>query len=319
MPVSKETAVENDKRRVVVAGSMNADTILQVVDLPAPGQTVLATAVRQQPGGKSSNQAASAALLGAAVELYGVVGTDAPGDVLVDEARSRGVDVTGVRRAADLPTGSAVVMVDGHGENSIVVSPGANAALAPDVVPAAALDGAPIVVLALESPVEAVTAIAAAARERGCDVLLNASPADAVPDALLRATSVLVVNEGEISALTGIDPADAGWDGIRSALGGWGIRRAIVTRGAHGAVVIDDEGVVPLPALPVEARDTTGCGDAFMGAVAADLADGRTLSQAARTGIAAGAWAAERIGAQSSYGTRADLASRGAPAASTPR
>lgn len=305
-------------KRVVVAGSMNVDTILRVRHLPEPGQTLLSDGVRFEPGGKSSNQAAAAALLGADVALFGVIGEDSQGQMLVARAEALGVDTHGVRRDSTLPTGNAIVMVDDLGENSIVVASGANQRLRADLIDDAIFEAGAVVVLALESPADEVTLIAERARAHGCDVLLNASPASAVPNRLLHATTILVVNSGEAEQIAEVDLVAEGWQKLQSAFRSRGVQRVVVTLGARGAAVLDEDGIEEIPSFAVQATDTTGCGDAFMGAVAAEVAAGRSLRRAARTGIAAGAWAAQSVGAQSSYGTRADLASleaAGSPAA----
>lgn len=296
-------------RRVVVVGSLNEDTIVRVASLARPGETISALELHREPGGKSSNQATAAALLGADVSMYGVVGADTAGDRLIREASARGVDTTGVRRDETKPTGTAIVMVDDDGENSIIVWSGANDLLTGSSVPASAFVDAPVLVLALESPLEAVIEVASSAARWGCEVLLNASPATTLPRALLDAVTVLVVNRGEVETLTGLSVSSAGWGAVRDALMDLGISRAIVTQGSLGAVVLDGLDVIELGAIPVHTVDTTGCGDAFMGAVAADLAAGRSLREAAQTGISAGAWAAQSLGAQRSFGTRARLSS----------
>lgn len=294
-------------RRVVAAGSLNDDTVIRLDSFPRAGETVLAPEARHESGGKSSNQAAAAALLGARVELYGVVGSDDAGRRLLADANARGVDVTKVRSQESASTGSAIVMVDAKGESSIIVSPGANGLFCDEDVPDSAFAGRPVVLLALESPFEAVARIAVRAHAAGAEVVLNASPAAALPPEVAASIDLLVVNEVEVELLSGVSPLTSRWHDVRDALAEIGIHRAIITLGADGAVVIDGREVSSLDAIPVVAVDTTGCGDAFMGGVAADLACGRSLLEAAHTGIAAGAWAAQTLGAQRSYGDRANL------------
>lgn len=296
-------------RKVLVIGSLNLDTIVRVASLPGAGETVLARETRYESGGKSMNQAASAALLGADVALVGVVGSDPDGARLLNAAAAYGVDTTAIVTDPDRATGTAIVMVDDDGENSIIVSTGANDALTPALVSPDQLAGKPIVVLALESPLAAVTEIARTAHAEGCEVLLNASPVQKLPATLLASTTLLVVNKAEAEKVTGVT-ADADWTQTQAALRKLGIQRAIVTLGADGAAVLDgDRGITLVPPVPVVAVDTTGCGDAFMGAVAAELALGGSLVEAAQSGARAGAWAARGLGAQPSYGTREDLAS----------
>lgn len=292
--------------RVVAVGSLNADISVRSSRLPGPGETVLGTTFHVRPGGKSSNQAVAAALLGATVELVGVVGADAHGQLLLGEARRAGVDVTAVTTLDNATTGTAVVMVDDAAENSIIVLPGANAALTPERVPSACLARASVVCLALEIPLDTVLHTALQATRHGAEVVLNLSPTQSVPPQLLQAISVLVVNEHELAALVG-DAQTHDWTSVRQALRGVGVERAVVTLGAAGAAVLTCDGVTELEAPRVEAVDTTGSGDAFTGALAAGLAAGLDLAAAARLGNDVGAWVATGYGAQSSYPDAASL------------
>ena len=290
--------------RVLVVGSLNADLVVRTARLPGPGQTVAGSELRVLPGGKCANQAAAAALLGADVALIGAVGADSHGDLLLAAAADRGVDVSGVRRAL-VPTGTAVITVDDQGENTIIVSPGANGSLAPDDVPDAAIAAARVVVLALEVPMATVTEVARRAAEAGATVVLNPSPWAPIPAELLTAVDVLVLNEHELAALLpGIEPGR--WPEARAALTAAGVGACVVTLGAAGAMVLAGEPVV-VPPVPVRAIDTTGCGDAFTGALAGALARGEPLEAAARAGARAGAFAATRVGAQTSYPTAEEL------------
>lgn len=299
--------------RILVVGSMNADFMTRVEEFPQPGQTVIGTDVVTEAGGKSSNQAAAAALLDADVTLIGVVGTDAIGDRLIIEATARGVDTSRVRRNPDTSTGCALISVNREGENTIIVSPGANATLRPEDVSDADLHGNPLVLMALEIPLETVVAVAERAAAAGARLILNASPAQPLPPGLLLNVDVLVVNEGELLALLGDQTLAGQWDDCGRRLREHGIERTVVTLGREGAVVIElCDGHLTITAIdpaPVTAADTTGSGDAFMGGLAAELAAGRTLTEAAQTGALAGAWAAQGHGAQPSYGRRKNLGS----------
>lgn len=297
--------------KVLVVGSMNVDLTTTVGGFPSPGETVLGTDLTTEPGGKSSNQAAAAALLGADVSLVGVVGADDLGDRLIIEAAAKAVDTSRVRRNPDKSTGSALIAVNRDGENTIIVSPGANATLTSADLRDEDLNGTPIVAMALEVPLSTVISIAERAASVGAPVLLNASPIQALPAQLLGNVEVLMVNEGEMLALLGERDLSKGWDFYARRVLDLGPTQAIVTRGKNGAVVFEPSDQAPtvtcIDAVPVTAVDTTGCGDAFMGAVAAELAAGRTLVEAAGTGALAGAWAAQHRGAQASYGRRTDL------------
>lgn len=290
--------------RVLVVGSLNADLVVRTAALPGPGQTVSGSELRVLPGGKSANQAVAAALLGADVALIGAVGADAHGDLLLAAAAGRGVDVSGVRRAPEA-TGTAVITVDDQGENTIIVSPGANGSLAPGDAPDAAIAAARVVVLALEVPMATVIEVARRAAEAGATVVLNPSPWAPIPAELLAAVDVLVLNEHELAALVpGAQPGR--WPDVRAALTAAGVGPCVVTLGAAGAMVLAGAPVA-VPPVPVRAVDTTGCGDAFTGALAAALARGESLEDAARAGARAGAFAATRVGAQTSYPTAEEL------------
>lgn len=281
-----------------VVGSIHLDWILQVPALPAPGDTVLASARTTSPGGKGANQAVTLRRLGAAVEMVGVVGADDAGRELLENFDALGVGRAHVRVAEGEPSGIAVVAVDATGDNGILVAPGASGTLSPADVAAAqaAVAGADVVLLQLEVPLATVSAAVATARAAGVPVVLNAAPARPLPDALLATLDVLVVNEGEALAL-----AEEGSDveAAARALLARGPRAVVVTLGGDGAFVLDIDGLTPVPAHRVEAVDTTGAGDTFVAAVAAGLATGRDVRDSARLAAAAAALAVQRPGAQS--------------------
>lgn len=303
----------NPNATIVIIGSLNADLTVRTARLPHGGETVPGSPLTVQPGGKSSNQAAAAALLGASVQLVGAVGSDAHGSLLLDAARQAGVDVSKVVTLPDAATGTAVIIVDEHAENIIVTSAGANGKLVPSLVPDEVLREARVVCLALEVPLPTVTHAAVTAAASGAEVVLNLSPYQPVPRELMEAAGLLVLNEHELTQLVGFDAEetrrDDCWEEVRTALADRGVRRAVVTLGAAGSVVIDGDEVTRLTAPRIVAVDTTGSGDAFTGALAAGLAGGIDLVSAARMGGDAGAYAATGHGAQSSYPTRETLRS----------
>jgi ribokinase len=295
--------------QVAVVGSLNADLTVRTERFPQPGETLTGSELVIAPGGKSSNTAAAAAVLGSSVRLLGAVGDDDHGSYLLAAARRVGVDVAGVRRLGDHATGTAMIVVDAAGENTIIVSPGANGALRPEMIDPAALGEPAVLCLCLEVPVETVRAVARAGRAAGATVVLNLSPYAPVGLELLDLADVVVLNRSEAGLLLGVDdlPGDpALWPALP-------VERAVVTLGADGAVVIDvsppagGERVVSIPATPVDAVDTTGSGDAFTGALAHRLAAGDSLVEAARFAARAGALAATRPGAQSGYSALCDL------------
>jgi ribokinase len=284
---------------IAVVGSINLDVVVGVQRHPAPGETVVGGDRRELPGGKGANQAVAAARLGAAVALVGRVGADDAGRRLRDGLAGEGVDVTHVLVDAEAPTGMALIAVDGAGENTIVVSPGANARVGADDVEAArdVLAGAAVTLVQHEVPEDAVAAAIAGAGGR---VVLN--PAPARPHAGV--VDVLVPNSGELEALAG----RAG-DPVELARGLEAARAVVVTLGPEGALVVEPERVERIPAHHVEAVDTTGAGDAFCGALAQALDSGADLVEAARWAARAAAASVTRVGAQDGMPRREEVPS----------
>lgn len=278
---------------IVVVGSLNADLVVRTERFPQPGETLHGSDLAILPGGKSANQAVAAGRLGGTVRMIGAVGDDGNGTLLRESVASAGVDTTHVAVRQGVATGTAVITVDAAGENTIVVSGGANATLTPEDLPADAFDGAGVLGLCLEVSLDVVLAAARAGHAAGATVLTNLSPFGAVPQELLDLTDVLLVNEHEAAAL-----------------GDHGVARSIVTRGGAGCVVHDgDAEPVEVAAVRVDPVDTTGCGDAFTGAVALRLDVGDSLVEAARYAVGVGAYAATKPGAQASYPTTSELES----------
>jgi ribokinase len=277
---------------VVVVGSINHDLTVLSPHHPMPGETVLGSGHFTGAGGKGANQAVAAARHGVRVAMVGLVGADAEGEALRLSMSEAGVDVSGVGVSADEPTGLAVITVDSTGQNSIVVSPGANRAVDQALVHrhAAVVSGARVALVQLEIPVEAV---AAAARISEGIFILNAAPARDLPPELLKRIDVLVVNRSELAHFTGSeDPSSLGR--IK------GPRAVVVTVGDEGAVFSDDSAIHHCLAPAVEVVDTTGAGDAFCGALAASLARGQSLAQAVPRAVVSGSLATTRAGAQAS-------------------
>ncbi|MGW2007925.1 ribokinase [Streptomyces nigrescens] len=294
---------------VLVVGSANADLTVRVDRRPGAGETVLGTDLVESAGGKGANQAAAAARIGGRTALLARVGGDAYGELLLGAQRAAGTDVTPVIVDGTARTGTAMIIVDPDGDNSIVVSPGANAALTPQDVAAAkdTIAASAVVSLQLEIPMESVRAAASAAEQAGTRVVLNPSPAptaDLAPE-LLSVADPLVVNEHEARQLSGLtNGTPAQW---AQALCDRGARSVVVTLGGDGALVLDADGAENVPGVRVKAVDTTGAGDAFTGALATRLARGDALPEAARFAVRVGAAAVTKPGAQPSYPTRAEL------------
>lgn len=301
--------------RIVVVGSLNADLTIYTERLPLPGETLHGSGFAVNPGGKSANQAVAAARLGGSVALIGAVGRDANGAMLLASTAGAGVDVTRVRET-DEPTGVAVISVDAAGENSIIIAAGANGTLQPSDLDPAAFGGAAVVGLCLEVPLETVQAAARAGHDAGARVLLNLSPVAPIPEALARLADVLLVNAHEASQfLDGFQMPSPGapeaeWEPAVAAFAAHGLAQVLLTLGSQGSVVLDssaDAPVVRIAPTRVDAVDTTGAGDAFTGAVAARLAAGDSLVDAARYASVAAAMAATRKGTQTAYPTAAEV------------
>lgn len=284
--------------RVCVIGSVNEDFILRTDRRPEPGETVTGATLERHPGGKGANQAVAAARCGASVELLACVGSDPVGVGRLDQLREEGVGTSHVVTTPRAATGIAVITVTPDGENTIVVAPGANALLAPgDLARASdAIRRADVVVAQLEISTEVVVRAAELA-DSGALFLLNVAPYRPLPAHLLARVDVLVANLGEAAAMTGTGDGAAG--GSTGAIGirGRGPRAAVVTAGADGAYVSDDDGETHIPAPQPNVVDTTGAGDAFVGALAAELARGGDLRTAARKAVVVGAATTESVGA----------------------
>jgi ribokinase len=306
--------------RIVVVGSLNADLTIYTNRLPNPGETLHGEGFAVNPGGKSANQAVAAGRLGGNVALVGAVGEDANGDMLLASVAGAGVDVSRVRRTAGVETGVAVITVDAAGENSIVISPGANGTVVADDVIAArdVFDGAAVVCLCLEVGLDAVYAAAKSGHDAGATVLLNLSPYAPVLQSLAELSDVLLVNAHEASEflsgaeIPGANAADADWEQVRLKFAAQGLDRTVVTLGANGSIVLDshaEEGhrITRIAPTKVDAVDTTGAGDAFTGALAARLATGEALAEAAAFASVAAALAATKKGTQAAYPRLADV------------
>jgi ribokinase len=284
---------------LLVLGSANADLVVEVGRRPAGGETVLGGDTVVLPGGKGANTAVAAARVGASVALVGAVGSDGYGSLLRESLESSGVDSSLVK-TSERPTGIAYITVTPDGENSIVVSPGANADVSLSDVDALSFDGVSVLTCSLEVPLETVIHAIDVASKAGVRPVLNLSPVAELPAETLKQLYVLIVNEHEAAQLV------SDWRQLLSL----GPTAAIVTLGARGAAVVLKAGIVEVPSIEVdEVVDTTGAGDAFAGALSARLAAGDTVSNAARYAVKVAALSVTKAGAQPSYPTAAEVSS----------
>ncbi|MFD6095161.1 ribokinase [Nocardiopsis flavescens] len=289
--------------RIAVFGSVNMDLVAYADTAPATGETVTGTAFRQVPGGKGANQAVAAARAGADTVFLGAVGGDAFGTELRDNLVAAGIDTTGLRTVPG-PSGIAHIVVDGRGGNSIIVVPGANGGVT-GTVPGdrELIGGADALLLQLELPMEAVVAAARTGREQGVRVHLTPAPARDLPDELLESVDVLVPNEHEAAAITGrTDPREA----LAALLER--VPEVLITLGGEGSLHGTRSGApVHVPALKVDAVDTTAAGDTFCGSFAVARAEGADPAGAMRFAAAAAALSVQRRGASSSMPARAEV------------
>jgi ribokinase len=292
---------------VVVVGSANVDQVLRVSRIPGPGETVLSHGLTMARGGKGQNQAVAAARAGADVSFIAALGDDGFGTLTRDGLAADGVDTAAVRTAA-LPTGTALIAVDDSGENTIIVEAGANALLVLDDNDRAMITAASAVLLQLEIAEPTVLDAAQTAHGAGALVVLNAAPMRDLPDTLLAAVDVLIVNEHEAALLAAAHPERELADLVPVV---------VVTLGGAGAVLSRrGEPDVRVAAPSVTVVDTTGAGDTFCGAFGAALAAGSEMDAAVRFAVAAGSLAVESAGAVPSIPFRAAIEARLGGAAS---
>lgn len=293
---------------VLTVGSLNADLIVATERLPLPGETVTGGDLRILPGGKSSNQAAASALLGAKTAIIGALGRDGNGELLVRSLEDKGVLTHRIKRC-DVPTGTAIITVDAQAENCIVISPGANACLKPVDIEKNedAFEHARVLGLCFEVGMPTIQKAAELAHAHNVTCVLNVSPVQKVPAELLELVDILIVNEHELAVVCGeaVDPRDEGV--LVAAFERMGISRAVVTLGGAGSLIIDAGQVYHIPAFPVHPIDTTGAGDSFMGALMAGIAADAPLADAAILASAVSAYATIRVGAQSSYASANEI------------
>jgi len=298
--------------RVVVVGAVNVDFVVAADRLPGPGETVVGPRVERFGGGKGANAAVAASRAGADVRLIGAVGDDDTGRVALDELRADGVCVDGVAVLEGIPTGVALIVVDAAGENQIAVGAGANGGVERDRVRDALVDALPdvdCVLVSTEIPLAAVAVAVETATAVGVPCVLNPAPVLPglagllVPRPGLRGP-LLTPNVGELAALTGPGPT-----GVRAVgLAARTEAAVIVTLGGEGALVVEPGGVVEhLPPRPTTVCDTTGAGDTFNGVLAAQLAAGVGLLDAARAANAAAALSVRRVGARAGMPTAAAI------------
>lgn len=296
--------------RVFVAGSINMDVVATADRHPRIGETVAGTALLYFPGGKGANQAVAAAKLGAPTTLIGRLGRDAFGDQLRAFLAAQGVDLSFVQAATGADTGTAVI-TSANADNTIVVIPGANALVSAADVASPELAKGDVAVSQFEIPLPTISAFFKRARAAGATTILNPAPAIECGPELLELVDILILNETELGFLTKIelrDTDDAAHfiDAARSLLPGRG-KIVCVTLGKRGVLALTDGEPIIVAGRAVKAVDTTGAGDCFVGAVAAQLAGGHSMGEVLEYANAAASICVQRMGAAPSMPTAAEV------------
>ena len=293
--------------RIAVVGSVNADLITFGEVFPRPGETVFGKTFRLAFGGKGANQAVAARLCGAEVMMVAKVGDDLFGDACIRNLSSFGIDTSYVRLLQGASTGVAPIFVESTGENRIIVIKGANDLLMPQDVDAAAhsLRAVDTIVLQFEIPLETVYHTVRFACSHGIGCIVNPAPALAVDLAQLASANFIIPNETEAELLTGqpVNTVEGAGACARTLLQ-HGFPHAVLTLGARGALLADPGGALHAPPLPVQAVDSTGAGDAFIGSLAVFLAEGLTPAEAVARANVYAALSTTRVGAQKSFPRR---------------
>jgi len=298
---------------ITVVGSLNMDLFIETARLPSPGETVLGRNFHRAPGGKGANQAVAIARMGGTCAIIGAVGEDAFGAEMLEALRTAGVDTNAVARRGDDASGVAMIAVDANGQNQIVVASGANETLSPgDIARHAALfQRSKAVVVQIETPLPAVEAALRLGRDSGALTVLNPAPCLELSDSLLRLCDWIVPNEIEAAQLSGVTvrgSADAA-TASKKLRGRSGGANVLITLGADGAWLDSESFVGTVPGFKVQAIDTVGAGDTFIGAFVTRLIEGAEPREAARFGCAAAALAVTRRGAQAGIPFRAEVES----------
>jgi ribokinase len=292
--------------RVAVLGGLNMDLVVQVADLPRPGETVAGQDLLRAAGGKGGNQAVAAARLGGRVSMIGRVGRDAFGRELRRGLLDSGVSARWVTYSAR-PTGAALIVVDEHGENSIAVAPGANADLSASAIPGRLIAATDVVVASLEVPLSAIGEAFRLARAAGARTVLNTAPASRVGDELIALSDVLICNEIELATLMGDNVPPGAEVAAAQALRSRDDQIVVVTLGERGAVAVSGSETFEQPGFRVSTVDTTGAGDAFVGGFVMGRWWSAGLAESLRWGCAAGALATTKLGAQPSMPELSEL------------
>ena len=297
--------------KVTIVGSLNVDTTLRIKLMPLPGETLAAEGKSSAAGGKGANQAVSAARSGAQTAFIGEVGKDNSGQMMLDEMKANGIDVAGIRENDQVGTGTASILLDENGQNSILIYGGANQQLSPTDVEAAKdkITAADFVVAQFETPQAATLRAFQLAKANGVTTILNPAPAQKIDPEVLKLTDLIIPNETESAELTGVIITDETSMLISAAkFAQMGVRNLIITVGAKGAFYCTQDGYSFIPAFKVNAVDTTAAGDTFIGALSSQLKpDMSNIEKALVYAQRASSLAVQKMGALPSIPTREQI------------
>ena len=291
-------------------GSSNTDMVIKSDRLPVPGETVIGNQFSMHHGGKGANQAVAAARLGGDVSFVCRVGNDVFGKEAIEHYRLSGIDTSLITSDPVNASGTALILVDNKGENSIAVALGANKNLVPDLINNArsTIQSSSYVLTQLETPLDTIAAIGDLCRTYKVPLILNPAPAAKLSDELLAHVDIITPNAIETYQLTGIELSDEhSIQRASAALHSRGIETVIITLGEQGAYLSSDDFRGNIPVDKVNVVDTTAAGDAFNGALVVSLSEGFNLEEAVRFANRAAAYSVQRLGAQSSIPFRTDL------------
>ncbi|MEI8593191.1 ribokinase [Photobacterium sp. Hal280] len=296
--------------KLVVLGSVNADHVLRVPAFPRPGETLHGRDYQVIPGGKGANQAVAAARLNADIGFIACVGDDAFGIQIRESFQHDGINISGVKMQPDCPTGIAMIQVADSGENTICLSPEANAQLTAECIEPdlEQIRQAHFLLMQLETPLDGIVSAAQEAKTHQTNVILNPAPAREIPDSLLSCVDVITPNETEAEVLTGVTVTDNSSAQLAAdVLHRKGIEIVLITLGAKGVWLSQNGRGQLIPGYSVDAVDTTAAGDTFNGALVTGLLENMSLESAIRFAHAAAAISVTRFGAQTSIPTRAEV------------
>lgn len=293
-------------KNILVVGSINMDLVIKAKAIPKPGETISGGTFYKAYGGKGANQAVTVARLGERCYFVGRVGKDIFGKELKENLIKNSVNIDYLVEDEENPTGVAFIMVDSDGENSIIVAPGANRFLTQDDVERSLpiMSKASVLLTQLEIPVETASYTLKLAKDHNITTILNPAPAREIEPDILSLVDIITPNESELKILTGIEPQDKE-DVLKAGkkLLQYGVKTVIVTLGAKGAMIIDNNLELHIPAIKVSAVDTTGAGDVFNGALAVRLAHQDPIEKAVRYAVISAGISVTRRGAQTSIPT----------------